>query len=149
MPCAKLAGVIVAIPAPLLVKILSSPIVVPFAKVTASAVALLQVIYDVFADAAPLAVISVDENATLLIRTEPVPLASSLKLIFVSPPVALTITGLPVELFETVISFTADATVVNLINSLLFASLIVGAVIVGALIVGLVSVLFVRSASRR
>ena len=52
VPWAKLAGVIVATPAPLLVKILDSPTTVPFARETAKADPLLQIIYDEDVEAA-------------------------------------------------------------------------------------------------
>src|SRR5210317_1729382 len=57
VPAAKLAGVIVATPAPLFENIFCSPTTVPSARLTARPEALLHIIYDAAVEAAPSAVI--------------------------------------------------------------------------------------------
>ena len=113
-------------------------VTVPFARVTAKAVALLQIINPAEVDAAPSAVIVDDVTANLLASTEPVPLPLRLKVIFESVPEAVIVGLLPVAAFAYVIAFTADAVVVKVINAAPFESFI------AVLILGDVSVLFVK-----
>ena len=142
-PCAKFEGVTVIAPAPLFVKILYSPTVVPSAKLTARAEPLLPIIKVAAVLAAPFDVIVEELNAALFNSTEPVPFGVIIIFKLDAPPVAESVGPVVDAPVAIVGSLTALPVVVNFINSFPFASF-KEVQITGVLIVGEVSVLLVK-----
>ena len=130
-------------PAPLFVKILYSPTVVPSAKLTDRAEPLFPIIKVAEVLAAPFAVIVEEVNAALFNSTDPVPLGVIIIFKLAPPPVADKVGPVVDAPFAIVSSLTALPVVVNFINSFPLASF-KDVPIIGVLIVGEVSVLLVN-----